>query len=347
MPSPYDAHAIAAGERCLTVAGLLRRWLAWEWALWIAGCLWLLLRAGIAPGWTLAVAPASWLLTRWLVFVLELLLALTLRYRLPASLGSAMPAAAPPAGPLALLGCITVEWWHWLFNFVFGQAFAWRAPAPLPTHGRGPVVLLVHGFGCNATIWRHAAVRLADAGYRVAALDLLPVFGPIELYVEQLHARIEALCAEHGCDRLMTVGHSMGGIALRAYAARHGDARLARLVTLGSPHRGTWFAQLFLSPNVRQMRIGSDFLRELAEVEADRPAQDRICLWSRHDNVVTPQLSARLPGAREVAIERIGHLSLICTPRSIALLLAALAEPGQGSANAAHTATPSLRLTAM
>src|SRR5437763_6467401 len=38
--------------------------------------------------------------------------------------------------------------------------------------GRGPLVLLVHGFPESWYSWRHQLPALADAGYRAAAIDV-------------------------------------------------------------------------------------------------------------------------------------------------------------------------------
>ena len=48
--------------------------------------------------------------------------------------------------------------------------------------------------------------------------------------------------------------------------------------------------------------------------QAARPAEIRpafTCLFTYHDNLVTPQTNAVLPGSRPVALSGIGHLSLL------------------------------------
>lgn len=76
-------------------------------------------------------------------------------------------------------------------------------------------ILLVHGLASNAGFWRYNIQELADAGYRVIAVDL-PGFGksskgayPYDMtfYAETLARFIDAL----GLDPLVYVGHSMGG----------------------------------------------------------------------------------------------------------------------------------------
>ncbi|MEP0549093.1 MAG: alpha/beta hydrolase [Rhodothermales bacterium] len=76
-------------------------------------------------------------------------------------------------------------------------------------------ILLVHGLASNAGFWRYTIQDLADAGYRVVAVDL-PGFGksakgayPYDMtfYAETLARFIQAL----DLDPLVYVGHSMGG----------------------------------------------------------------------------------------------------------------------------------------
>ena len=68
--------------------------------------------------------------------------------------------------------------------------------------GEGPLVLLLHGFPQFWYAWRHQMVALADAGFRVAAMDLRGYGG-----VGQAAARLRHL---HG-DARRRVGHPLAG----------------------------------------------------------------------------------------------------------------------------------------
>ena len=108
----------------------------------------------------------------------------------------------------------------------------------------------------------------------------------------------------------MVVGHSMGGLVARAClrdpAAR---ARIARIVTLGTPHHGSVLARWGPGRNARQMRPGSAWL---AALNAQGPAPvPLVSVFSWHDNFVAPQDSPLLAGAQNVALAGIGHLSLV------------------------------------
>lgn len=193
-----------------------------------------------------------------------------------------------------------------------------------PAAGGGrPPVLLVHGYVCNRGFWVWLRRRLARAGVNAATITLDPPFADIERLAEQLHVRIETLAAETGQTRIILVGHSMGGLVSRAYLRRFGAARVARLITLGTPHCGTRLASFGLGRNARQMEVGNAWLAELNAAPLPVPV---TAVWSAHDTIVAPQDAARLPGAREIEIGGLGHLAMAFSPRILAILLAELAR---------------------
>ncbi len=182
-------------------------------------------------------------------------------------------------------------------------------PAPAPSD-RVPVVL-IHGYFANRGYFRPLARRLE-------ALGIAPVFvpssrallSPIEVFAEELHGHIERIVAATGQPRVVLVGHSMGGLIARAYIARHGSRRVARLVTLGSPHHGTALARLGSGANAREMEPGSAFLERLGRDASARDIET-LSIYSRHDNMVFPQASSRLEGARAMAVSGVGHIDLL------------------------------------
>lgn len=63
--------------------------------------------------------------------------------------------------------------------------------------------------------------------YRSVRHDLLENAEALQRYIQRL-----------GAPRVHLVGHSLGGLVIRALLHRHPEGRIARVVTLGSPHRG-------------------------------------------------------------------------------------------------------------
>lgn len=189
--------------------------------------------------------------------------------------------------------------------------------------GRLPL-LLIHGYQCNRGFWISLRGRLERAGWQVGTLSLAPVFNDIDGYVEQVARRIEDVCAATGSDKVMLVGHSMGGLVSRAYLRRHGAARVARLVTLGSPHHGSRLAVLGLGENGRQMIPGSAWLAAINAPGAV-PLPETASIYSCQDNYVMPQDSSLLDGAKVVPLAGIGHLEMAFSPEIERRLLAELA----------------------
>jgi pimeloyl-ACP methyl ester carboxylesterase len=203
-------------------------------------------------------------------------------------------------------------------------------PRPAPT-ANVPVVL-VHGYFANRGYFRLLVKRLEAQGIAPIFVPTAhAVTAPIEAFADGLRAHVERIVAGTGQPRVVLVGHSMGGLVARAYMARHGTARVARLVTLGSPHRGSLLARCGMGANARQMEPGSAFLEGLARDEA--AAQSRVpvlAVYSRHDNMVLPQANGRLEGARMVAISGVGHIAMLRCALVARALVAELRETEAG-----------------
>jgi len=188
----------------------------------------------------------------------------------------------------------------------------WFGDTALPSghDARRVPVLLVHGYFCNRAVWRPLARWLADRGHAVDSVNLEPPFAAVEAYLPALEHAVERLRATSGADRVALVGHSMGGLTIRAWIARHGERRVAAVVTLGSPHQGTWSAHLGLGHNVAQMRPGSRFLAGLAAAETPAVRALFTVILTLHDNIVMPQAAQTLAGARHRVLSGIGHMAL-------------------------------------
>jgi triacylglycerol esterase/lipase EstA (alpha/beta hydrolase family) len=208
---------------------------------------------------------------------------------------------------------------------------SWHVPrgcARMTVHrdgGRVPV-LLVHGYGCNSGFWAHLEPLLDRERISHASIDLEPVAGSIDDYAPLIEARVQELCAATGAARIAIVAHSMGGLAARAWMRGYGSAKVARLITLGTPHHGTVLANLGLGANAAQMRRDSAWLRDLAAGETQDVRARIVSIYTHHDNIIAPQDSSLLPGARNVAFGGVGHVALGSNPRVLAEVLRILRE---------------------
>ncbi|MGX9777228.1 esterase/lipase family protein [Janthinobacterium aestuarii] len=192
--------------------------------------------------------------------------------------------------------------------------------------GQGLPVLLVHGYVCNRGYWTKLSRQLARACIVHDGVDLEPIGADIEEFVPQVALAITELCARTGSDRVILVAHSMGGLVARAWLRHYGAARVARIITIGTPHHGTALANLAAGANARQMsRVDgtpSGWLAQLAASETPELRALITSIYSHHDNIVAPQSSAQLPGARNIAFGGIGHVALASDARVLRQLLA-------------------------
>ena len=185
-------------------------------------------------------------------------------------------------------------------------------------------ILLVHGYGCNSGFWWWLLPRLQAAGHPVDAVSLEPLFGDIDGYAEQISRAVNCLQALTG-QPVLLVGHSMGGLACLAYLRRYGEDHIGKLITLGSPLRGTETAQLLpggLSRNVDQMRCGSPWLKELWQFFDEWPLQiPLVCFYSQEDPMILPVDCATLAEAESRRLTDHGHLHMGYSDKVLRALL--------------------------
>jgi pimeloyl-ACP methyl ester carboxylesterase len=118
--------------------------------------------------------------------------------------------------------------------------------------GRGPLVLLLHGFPDFWYGWRRQLPALAAAGFRAVALDLrgynLSDRPPrvADYRMSCLTADVRSVIAELGAGRAHVVGHDWGGAVAWHLAARHPEV-VDRVAVLNAPHPGR-FAELLRTP---------------------------------------------------------------------------------------------------
>lgn len=298
----------------------------------------LLLLVQAAAALVLAGAAARWLgIGRLPALALGLATVLMVRLLINANnfvLASRAASPTPDEFRLGLAGRL----------HLFGEEFAasmlqssWSMPRAMPHQviypdSPHPPVLLLHGYGCNSGYWSALTPLLDAARISHATLDLEPVAGDIDGYVPQVQRAALQLCAQAGAAQLVIVAHSMGGLVARAWMREHGIARVARLITLGTPHHGTCLASFGVGRNAAQMRragcadgLESPWLRALAAGESAEARALITSIFTHHDNIIAPQTSSVLEGARNIAFGGVGHVALGRNRRVLARVMQEIA----------------------
>ncbi|HZI65744.1 MAG TPA: alpha/beta fold hydrolase [Thermoanaerobaculia bacterium] len=211
---------------------------------------------------------------------------------------------------------------------------------PTWTWGKGPGVLLVHGWGGHAGRLTPFVRSLLDAGFSVVAFDA-PGHGIARGRVSSLPefvAAIRAVTETHGPFHAV-IGHSLGAAAA-ALAVRDGLGA-QRLVLLAPPsdlerYTGRFARIMRIPPTVRdsmKKRLEKRFQIRWAELKvAGQPASADVSVLIFHDrrDARVPmrdgvEISHTWPNAKLVRTRGLGHHRLLRDARVISRAVAFLA----------------------
>lgn len=222
------------------------------------------------------------------------------------------------------------EAWASCVVFLLRQPWTWNPPALQPAQADSPArmpVVLVHGYVCNHRLWDDIAQTLTKNGHAVQTVNLEPLFTSIDHYAPIVDAAVQKLRAHTGAQQVALVGHSMGGLAIRAWLRQYGPQHAARCITLGTPHAGTQIPQHLPTPNGQQMAWQSPWLAALQASETPAVRSLFEIALTAQDNIVYPQREQHMPDVPVTVFEGIGHLQMCLHPPVIAWLQGVLQRP--------------------
>jgi len=197
------------------------------------------------------------------------------------------------------------------------SAFFWRQPFRshaepdfLPPKPSGRGVVLVHGLFCNRGFWNPWMRQLRAQNRAFVAVNLEPAWGSLDAHTETVERAVRQVSAVTGQAPIL-IAHSMGGLVVRAWlAATRSHGRVHRVVTIGSPHGGTWMARLSRTVHGRQMGLHSAWLGQLQASESAEGYGQFLCWYSNADNMVFPPSTGSLPGADNRFVPTTAHIAL-------------------------------------
>jgi triacylglycerol lipase len=211
-----------------------------------------------------------------------------------------------------------------------------------------PVVILVSGFGATRRSLSIIRRRLQRDGFHVIvlALDWNTLSDSVRgLYrlAERLSTVVLQLRKEASArnSRIILVAHSAGGLIARYYVQLLGGSHYCDgLITLATPHRGTWVAALGLITHLLlkarcliQMLPIAPFIRKVNS--APFPQHFRMISLYSKDDLLCPESAARLPvellksdwiESRELS--KLSHSDFLLSKKSYRMIRSCLSPTG-------------------
>lgn len=189
-------------------------------------------------------------------------------------------------------------------------------------------VLLVPGYAEPSWYFMYGLYKdLQKAGYAVEGINLFPNFASAEEQAVKVKAQVEAIRQRLGVPKVNLVVHSFGGLISRYYIQELGGSEaVANLVTIATPHHGTYTAYLGPGDSAVQLRPKSDFLTRLNANGFTRPPVKYTSIWSNLDEIVIPPKNAIMPDSTVRYVPWTGHLTIMFSQRTYNFVRAALAD---------------------
>ena len=187
------------------------------------------------------------------------------------------------------------------------------ALAPAAVAGANDPILFVHGWAESGTVWNTMIRNFETEGWRREELHNFS-YRTSQSNVttaRDIESRVADIRRRTGAARIDIITHSMGGLSSRYYikTLRH-EADIDEWVSLGGPNHGTTTANFCFETSCVEMRPRSAFLTALNEGDETPGAVNYGTWWSSCDEIINPDESVILAGARNTEAGCVGHIAL-------------------------------------
>ena len=197
------------------------------------------------------------------------------------------------------------------------------------SHGSdGEAVVLVHGLWLSGWAMALIAHWLRTCGFHTHVFSYPSVGHSLRDNAAALRAFSDTL----GADTVHYVGHSLGGVVIRAMLHYYPSPRAGRVVTLGSPHSGSSVARAlsrqswgrrFLGLSIADLLRGEPPLKEspayaFGLIKGDLPIGLGALLFGleRPSDGVVSIAETSLPGAADETTLRIAHTAMLLSRKA-------------------------------
>jgi len=161
-------------------------------------------------------------------------------------------------------------------------------------------VLLIHGLYDTGSIFKKLVKDLSGQGHPCLVPSLHPNDG--RHGIADLASKLEVMVNEafDPTEPFAVIGFSMGCLISRYYLHRmHAFHRTKAFFAISGPHRGTWLAYLHRGQGAREMRPGSDFLKDLDAIDETALEYPTYSYWTPLDLMIIPPSSSKMPSATD------------------------------------------------
>jgi len=174
---------------------------------------------------------------------------------------------------------------------------------------------LIHGLWNTSSIFSSITPKLDNIGIEYFAPTLEHSYGMTSI-LDLTNKLNELILEKYGLEKEIDIlGFSMGGIIGRHWLQKfNGYKRTRRLISIGSPHKGTLMAQLvpkFPFRGISEMKINSKFLRELAKSDFFLDGIECISFFTYWDLMVFPGWWTNLNLGKKISVKVFKHRNLV------------------------------------
>jgi pimeloyl-ACP methyl ester carboxylesterase len=195
-------------------------------------------------------------------------------------------------------------------------------------------VVLVHGLWMKGLEMFLLRRRLQRAGYRVYQFS----YRSVARDLGENAARLDAYLRSVEGERVHFVAHSLGGLVVRRLFHDHPQLRPGRIVTLGTPHNGSFVADLMSHNGLLRRLFGHSLAaltgqllpwrgaRELGSIAGTLSIGIALLLRDlpRPNDGTVALASTRLDGMCDHVAVRASHMGLLFSPTAARQVLAFL-----------------------
>ena len=186
-------------------------------------------------------------------------------------------------------------------------------------------IFLVHGLWNNPKLFEKLIKKINEDDYELYRPHLPHRFGKTSLkdLARALDSKIEELVGSE--VEVDIVGFSMGGLISRLWLQNHGGfLRTKRFFSIGTPHFGTYTAQMIPSsfmPGIADMKRGSRLLSQLNNDLTSLEKVECISFFTKWDLMTFPGWQAKLSIGESYQLPVLTHKELITNSISLDILV--------------------------